>query len=150
MTGRFDFGGEVVWRPTPEYVERSHLMRFMNAHGIESFADLMERSTGDVAWFTKAVLRHLDIEFQHPYSQVVDLSGGIQRPDWCVGGRLNIAHNCVDKWAANARTSDRTALIWEGEQEDTRTLTYGELGREVNRCANSVSAGGMRWASICP
>jgi acetyl-CoA synthetase len=138
MTGRFDFGGEVVWRPTPEYVERSHLMRFMNAHGIESFADLMERSTGDVAWFTKAVLRHLDIEFQHPYSQVVDLSGGIQRPDWCVGGRLNIAHNCVDKWAANARTSDRTALIWEGEQEDTRTLTYGELGREVNRCANAL------------
>ena len=116
MTDRFDFGGEIVWRPTPAYVDRSHLMRFMTTHGIESFAELMERSTSDVAWFTDAVLQHLDIEFQKPYSTVVDLSAGIQRPNWCVGGKLNIAYNCVDKWAYDPRTSDRLALIWEGEE----------------------------------
>lgn len=138
MTDRFDFGGEIVWRPTPAYVDRSHLMRFMTTHGIESFAELMERSTSDVAWFTDAVLQHLDIEFQKPYSTVVDLSAGIQRPNWCVGGKLNIAYNCVDKWADDPRTSDRLALIWEGEEGKSRTLTYRQLNREVNRCANAL------------
>ena len=138
MADTFDFGGEIVWRPTPEYVERSHLMRFMSAHGIKSFSELMERSTTDIAWFTDAVLRHLDIEFQQPYSQVVDISRGIQNPEWCVDGRLNITHNCVDKWANNTATSNNIALIWEGEEGKTRTLTYGELSIEVNRCANAL------------
>jgi (3R)-3-hydroxyacyl-CoA dehydrogenase / 3a,7a,12a-trihydroxy-5b-cholest-24-enoyl-CoA hydratase / enoyl-CoA hydratase 2 len=57
----------------------------------------------DVAWFTEAVLDYLDIQFQRPYTQVVDLSAGIQRPVWCVDGQLNIAHNCVDKWAADPK-----------------------------------------------
>ena len=109
----FDFGGEIVWKPTPEYIERSHLKRFMDKHGMESFSQLMERPTGDVAWFTDEVIKYLDIQFQEPYSEVMDLSGGIQHPQWCVGGKLNIVYNCVDKWA---------------EDPATRELGGGDLG----------------------
>ena len=63
----FSFGGEIVWRPTPEYVQRSHLRRFMDLHGIADFDELMRRSTADVAWFTNAVLKYLEIEFKQPY-----------------------------------------------------------------------------------
>ena len=80
MPESFDFGGEIVWRPTPEFIERAHLTEFMRRHGIADFAELMERSTSDVPWFTDAVLKYLDIRFQEPYSQVVDLSHGIQLP----------------------------------------------------------------------
>jgi acetyl-CoA synthetase len=38
---------------------------------------------------------------------------------------------------------DRPALIWEGEEGATRTLTYGELAAEVNRCANALRALGL-------
>ncbi len=134
----FDFGGEIVWKPTPEYIERSHLKRFMDKHGMESFSQLMERSTGDVAWFTDEVIKYLDIQFQEPYSEVMDLSGGIQHPQWCVGGKLNIVYNCVDKWAEDPATRELGAVIWEGEEGDSSTLTYGELGRQVNRCANAL------------
>jgi acetyl-CoA synthetase len=65
----------------------------------------MARSTADVAWFTDAVLKYLDIRFRVPYSQVVDLSDGIEWPRWCVGGRMNIVDNCVDKWAADPTTA---------------------------------------------
>jgi acetyl-CoA synthetase len=115
MSNSFIFNGEIVWRPTPEYVDRSHLKRFMAQHGIASFAELQQRSTSDIGWFTEAVLKYLDIQFSHPYSQIIDLAGGIQKPTWCVGGELNIVHNCVDKWAANPDTCDGTAIIWEGE-----------------------------------
>ncbi|MFQ5400773.1 MAG: AMP-binding protein [Anaerolineae bacterium] len=143
MSDSFDFGGEIVWRPTPEYIQRSNLKRFMDLHNIGSFEELMTRSTTDVAWFTDAVIRFLDIQFQKPYSQVVDLSRGIQRPTWCVDGELNIVYNCVDKWAANPETAARTALIWEGEEGDTRGLTYAQLAAEVNRCANALRSLGL-------
>ena len=91
------FGGDIVWRPTPETIQRSNLKKFMDQHGVKNFDELMSRSTSDVAWFTEAVLKFLDIKFQKSYTQVVDLSKGIAFPQWCVGGQLNIAHNCVDK-----------------------------------------------------
>lgn len=143
MTDKFTFGGEIVWRPTPDTIERSNLTRFMRRHAIDSWDELMARSTTDVAWFTDAVLDYLDIRFRVPYSQVVDLSDGIEWPHWCVGGRMNIVDNCVDKWAAGPATRDRPALIWEGEEGATRTLTYGELAAEVNRCANGLRSLGL-------
>ncbi|HRO24075.1 MAG TPA: acetyl-coenzyme A synthetase N-terminal domain-containing protein, partial [Promineifilum sp.] len=111
MTDKFTFGGEIVWRPTPDTIERSNLTRFMRRHGIGSWDELMARSTGDVAWFTDAVLEFLDVRFRVPYTQVVDLSDGIEWPRWCVGGRMNIVDNCVDKWAADPATRGRPALV---------------------------------------
>lgn len=87
MPEEFTFGGEIVWRPSQEHIQRAHLTAFMRRHGIADFAELMKRSTEDAAWFTDAALKYLDIEFYEPYSQVVDLSGGIQLPKWCVGER---------------------------------------------------------------
>jgi len=115
----------------------------MDRHGIGSLDELQRRSTEDVAWFTDAVIKFLGIEFQRPYTQVVDWSGGIQFPVWCVGGQLNIAHSCVDKWVGNPETARRPALIWEGEEGPSRVLSYSELAGEVNRCANALRALGL-------
>jgi acetyl-CoA synthetase len=143
MSENFDFGGEIVWRPGHDVVEKANLTRFMRQHGIENFDALMERSTSDVAWFTESVLQFLDIQFYEPYSQVVDLSGGIQLPQWCVGGRMNIVHNCVDKWQSSV-VGGQLAVAWEGEEGATRGLTYAELFREVNRAANALRAMGLK------
>lgn len=139
----FDFGGDIVWRPTPEHIAHSNLKRFMEAHNIATYDELMARSTADVAWFTEAMFEFLDIQFQRPYTQVLDLTGGIPWPQWCVGGELNIVYNCVDKWAANPATRDHVALIWEGEEGGVRRLTYGQLATEVNRCANALRSLGL-------
>jgi acetyl-CoA synthetase len=145
MSQQFTFGGDIVWRPTAEYIERAHLTAFMREHGIEDFGELMSRSTSDVAWFTDAILKYLDIQFYEPYSRVVDLSAGIQFPKWCVDGKMNIVHNCVDKYVARGdeQLPIRTALIWEGEEGATKSLTYEELYKEVNRCANALRSLGL-------
>lgn len=148
MTGQFAFGGEIVWKPTPEHIEHANLTKFMRLHGIGDFGELMRKSTSDVAWFTDAVLKFLDIQFYEPYSQVVDLSEGIQFPKWCVDGRMNIVYNCVDKWAAGdgPQTSayrQRSAVIFEGEEGTIRTLAYEELYRQVNKAANALRSLGL-------
>ena len=95
---QFDFGGAIAWRPSSEYIERSRLTSFMRTHGLGSFGELMHRSTTDLEWFWRAVIDDLGIEFYEPFTRVVDLSTGTARPRWCVGGRMNIVHNCLDKW----------------------------------------------------
>ena len=70
----------------------------------------MQRSTSDVEWFTDAVLKFLDIQFYEPYTKAVDLTDGIQFPKWCVDGKMNIVHNCVDKYQSSL-VSEQLAVV---------------------------------------
>jgi acetyl-CoA synthetase len=62
---------------------------------------------------------------------------------WFVGGRLNVAYNCLDRHVLAGR-GEKVAFHWEGEPGDTRTLTYADLLREVSRCANALTALGVQ------
>jgi acetyl-CoA synthetase len=144
---QFEFGGKIIWRPTQQYVERSRLKRFMDRHGIANMSDLMQRSTKDLEWFWNAVLGDLRIEFFEPYSRILDMTRGIAWPRWCVDGKMNIVHNCLDKWMGTP-TQDRAAIRWEGEEGATRILTYGDLFHEVNRLANALRALGFKKGDV--
>jgi acetyl-CoA synthetase len=139
---QFPFGQPIVWQPSEAYLQRSRLKRFMARHGLATFEELMARSTSDIGWFWEATFEDLGIEFYEPYTQVVDLSRGIQWPEWCVGGKLNIVHNCLDKWMGTP-TQNRVALRWEGEEGVVRLLTYRDLFREVNKVAAALRAAGL-------
>ncbi len=143
MPDDFTFGGEIAWRPTEAYVLRSHLRRFMGQHGLASFSALMQRSVNEVPWFTDAVLKYLGIQFETPYTQVLDTSKGPEWPRWCVGGRLNIVASCIDRYSGDRTRARRAAVVWEGEEGQTQTLNYDDLYTEVNHCANLLRGLGL-------
>jgi acetyl-CoA synthetase len=62
---------------------------------------------------------------------------------WFIGGKLNVSDNCLDRHIDTPRRT-KAALIWEGEPGDTRTLTYWDLYREVNRFAAALKQGGVK------
>ncbi|MBM7771390.1 acetyl-CoA synthetase [Actinokineospora baliensis] len=62
---------------------------------------------------------------------------------WFVGGKLNVAANCVDRHV-EAGLGDRVAIHWVGEPGDSRTITYADLLREVSKTANALSELGLR------
>jgi len=128
---------DVVWRPTPNYIQGSHLARFMAAQHIPSLDALRARSVADVAWFWDAVVHDLDLEFFEPYHQVLDLSRGVPWARWFVGGSYNYVHNALDRHAAGP-SSQRFAVVWEGEDGEVRRLTYAELADETNRLAAAL------------
>ncbi len=141
-TTQFPFNQEVVWRPTEEYIKRSRLKRFMERHGLATVDALIARSTIDLAWFWEAVFEDLSIEFYEPYSQVLDLSRGKQWPVWCKNGKMNIVHNCLDKWMGTP-TQNRVAIRAEAEDGTVRLLSYRDLFCEVNRMASALRADGL-------
>jgi acetyl-CoA synthetase len=143
MTSRFEFGGEIVWRPTREQAAGSRLQAFIDRHELRDYEDLLHRSVSDPEWFWPAVLDDVGIEFYEPYTRILDVTDGMAWARWCVGGRLNIVHNCLDKWIGTP-TEHRIALRAEDENGGVRTATYRELWRDVNRCANGLRQLGIR------
>ncbi|HEY5594991.1 MAG TPA: acetate--CoA ligase, partial [Nitrospiria bacterium] len=62
---------------------------------------------------------------------------------WFVGGKINIAYNCIDRHLQTWRRN-KAAIIWEGEPGDTRILTFQELHREVSKFGNVLKQMGVR------
>ena len=132
----------IVWRPSPEVVERANVTRLMRAHGIATEEELIERSTSDVEWFWDAAIRDLGLEFFEPSTSILDTSRGVEWATWFGGGSVNLAHNCVDRWAE--RTPHAPAIAWEGEEGTTRRVSYRELREASDRLANGLAALGVR------
>jgi acetyl-CoA synthetase len=132
----------VVWSPSPQDIEGANVTRLMRAHGIDDYDDLVRRSIDDIGWFWDAVVNDLDLEFFEPYSDVLDISAGVEWTTWFTGGMVNLAHQCVDRWAA--RTPDAPAVIGESEDGSVRTWTYAELRRQTDRLARALRSLGVR------
>jgi acetyl-CoA synthetase len=82
------------------------------------------------------------LSWETPFDEVLDWS---EAPfaKWFVGGKLNVAYNCVDRHV-EAGNGDRVAILWEGEPVgDSRTLTYSELKDEVCKAANALTELGL-------
>src|SRR5437660_5272335 len=62
---------------------------------------------------------------------------------WFVGGTLNACENAVDRHVKSWR-KNKAAYLWEGENGEHRTITYGELHREVNKLASVLQTLGLR------
>ena len=61
---------------------------------------------------------------------------------WFVGGKINACYNALD---VHQNTKyDKPAILWEGENGDSRTLTYGDLFIEVQKFANVLKSLGVK------
>ena len=108
----------------------------MRRHGIDDYRELVARSIDDPEWFWPAAVEDMGIEFAEPWHEVVDASRGPEWATWFVGGKLNIAWNCVHRWAAER--ADETAAVFRGEDGARRELTFGEQSSQVTRLAEAL------------
>jgi acetyl-CoA synthetase len=97
-----------------------------------------EAATDREAFWAKQAGR---LHWETPWSQVLDWSNA-PFAKWFVGGRLNVAYNCVDRHV-EAGHGEQVAIHWEGEPGDTRTITYADLQREVSKAANALLSLGL-------
>jgi len=137
---------EVVWEPGPEVLERANVVRLMRRHGIETFAELQQRSQDDPDWFWPAAIEDLALEFSAPWTAVSDLSRGPEWATWFVGGRLNIAWNCVHRWAE--RRPEDVAAVFAGEDGARRELTFAAVSAEVTKLAEGLASLGVRPGDV--
>jgi acetyl-CoA synthetase len=82
------------------------------------------------------------LSWDTPFTDVLDWSGA-PFAKWFIGGKLNVAYNCLDRHV-EAGNGDRVAIHWEGEPlGDSRTITYSELLAQVCKAANALTQLGL-------
>jgi acetyl-CoA synthetase len=135
---------DYVWTPTAEYIEAANVTRLANTYRIGSLAELRARSVADIGWYWDAVVQDLQLPFRSPYDRVVDVTRGIEHPDWFVGGTLNVVDACLTRWVRDPDAAQRTAIVHESEDGNVRALTYAELEDQVARAASGLRALGVR------
>jgi acetyl-CoA synthetase len=129
----------MIWEPSREFIERTNVWRFMQRLGFSDREAFLRFSREEPERFWDEMMREMRVEWFEPYTQVMDVSRGPAWAQWFLGGRLNIAHNCLDRWA----NSGRIACIWEAENGATRSITFAELRQEANRVATGLRALGL-------
>jgi len=95
------------------------------------------------AFWGELATSHLD--WFRPFDDV--MSGSFDKGDFCwfKNGKLNVAYNCIDRWAKQDAYKNKTAILWEGDEPNmTRKISYEELQQEVSRCANVLKSMGIR------
>jgi len=132
---------EVIWRPDPATIARANVTRLLRRAGVDDYRELVRRSTEDLEWFWALVVEDLGLEFSHPWERVLDDSRGPEWATWFVGGKLNIAWNCVHRWARSR--PDHPAAVFAGEDGERRELSFAELSLEVTRLAEELVALGV-------
>jgi acetyl-CoA synthetase len=120
------FSEERRYPPPPEFAAQANAQPGIYERDFEEFWATEARER--VTWFEPFGELY---EWELPYAK------------WYLGGRLNVAYNCVDRHV-EAGLGDRVAYHWEGEPGDTRTITYADLQRDVVRVANALKELGVR------
>ncbi|HIQ12981.1 MAG TPA: acetate--CoA ligase [Thermoprotei archaeon] len=99
--------------------------------GLQRYIDYYNKSVEDIEEFWDGRAREL-IWIRY-WDQVLDRSNPpFYR--WFVGGYTNINLNALDRWVGKS-SENKVAYYWIGEDDSKRTISYGELYREVNRFA---------------
>jgi acetyl-CoA synthetase len=122
-----------VFPPPPEFAARARV------RSMADYEALAKKASGDPEGFWGEIAGQL--HWHAPWSKVLEW----KLPDakWFVGGKTNMAYNCLDRHLAGPRR-DKPALVWEGEPGDERRLTYAELHGEVCRFANALTKLGVK------
>src|SRR5580693_7726028 len=127
----------MIWEPSREFIRQTNVWRFMDRLGFRDRGAFLQFSREEPERFWDEIMREMRVEWFEPYHLVLDASRGPEWAQWFVGGRLNIAHNCLDRWAtssldAKEPDSSRIACIWESENGATRSVTFRDVQKEAN------------------
>lgn len=124
------------YKPDFAWTKESHVS------SLENYEKLYRKSVEDPeAFWAEEARRRLTWDKEFHTVRDSDFSEGTV--SWFLGGKLNVAYNCVDRHVATR--GDQVAILWEGDKPDeVRRITYRELQRSVSRMANVLLRYGVR------
>jgi len=132
------FMAKQLWAPSEERIRKTNMYRFMNlinekyGKDIKDYPSLYEWSVENIRDFWATMWDFGEIKASKAYDEVLDDVSKMPGAKWFSGGRLNFAENLL------RYRDDEMALIFKGENQDARKLTYAQLYDEVARVAKSL------------
>jgi acetyl-CoA synthetase len=128
---------KISWEPDQKIIENSNIYRMMLKNGFDDYHKFLKWSAKEKEEFWRQTVENLNISFDKKFDTILDLSKGVEEPEWLKGARMNIADSCF-------RNNDNDiAVIFQEENGKLQKVSQKELRDLVNRIAN-----GLRDAKI--
>ncbi|HEY9691792.1 MAG TPA: AMP-binding protein [Oculatellaceae cyanobacterium] len=127
-----------AWFPSDEQIQSSNIAALMQQLRINSYRELHYWSVQNRAHFWKLMIEKKSIYFRRKYTEIVNLSEGVESAKWLVGASFNIAESCFQA------PKDNIAIAFQVEGGSLSTWTYGELNILTNRVANGLIQAGFK------
>jgi acetyl-CoA synthetase len=80
------------------------------------------------------MITQIGVVWKSPPSRTLDLSRGPEFATFFPDAEFNYTEQALDHWIAKGR-ADHPAIVWDGEEGSTRTLTYRQLLAEVSKAS---------------
>lgn len=135
-------GPPPAWLPDSKTIESSNLKEMMKALKLSNFEELHRWSVADRARFWDWITKRCDVRFKKAPSKLVDISRGVEKPQWFPGATMNIADSCF------TAPKDKIALIHQKEGGPLQKTTYEELDKLSNRIANGLIEHGFKPGDV--
>ena len=138
--------GELLWTPTPEFVERSNMAAFMRwlarerGQSFSTYEELRQWSVRDLDGFWSSIWDYFSILSDTPYQRVLN-STGMPGARWFEGSRVNYAEHLL-RYEADAGV-DEVVFYHCSEHRPLSTMTWRELGRQVRIVATQLREMGV-------
>ena len=132
-----------LWQPSPERKEQTNMTDFMRQVNVRfgknfsEYDELYAWSIDNIADFWALMWEYGEIVASKPYERVVDNISDMFNSEWFPGARLNFAENLL------RFRDDSTAMVFKGEDDDQRRITYGELYDLVARLSKALRQQGV-------
>ena len=132
-----------LWSPSRERIENSNMQRFMNyiidrETGIRDFKDLYRWSVENRADFWVSMWDFCEIISEKRWDTVIEEPDDMLRSKWFAGARLNFAQNLL------RYRDNRTAIVFKGEGQEIKSITYADLYHRVARLSESLRKFGIK------
>ena len=127
-----------IWKPTKKDIAHSNIYKMMQKHHFTKYKDFYTWSIRNKAQFWEETIQNLAIPFQTKYTQIVDISKGVESPKWLPNAKLNIVDSCFQN------TDDAIAVVFQKEGGEIQKVTQRELENLVNQIANSLRELGIK------
>ncbi|MBP0465412.1 AMP-binding protein [Roseomonas sp. PWR1] len=137
---------EIAWWPSDAVRRDANWTNFVAQCGLPDYGALAARASSEPEWYWRALSRWLGFRFRQTPNRMLDLADGVAHPRWCLGGTANLYDTAVG--ATLDLAPDRAAVIWEGEEGDTRSWTYADLDREAGHLAAGLARLGLEAGDV--
>ncbi|GCF09596.1 acetate--CoA ligase [Dictyobacter arantiisoli] len=131
---------ERIFPPTPEMVANANITAYMKSKGFEDYEAFYKWSLDNRFEFWDDMAKEL--HWFEPWQTTFEWT---TKPffKWFVGGKFNIVYNCLDRYM-DTPIRHKVAFHWEGDNGDTRSITYEQLYIETNRMAKGLQNIGVQ------
>ena len=133
-----------LWQPSAQRRLDTNLTKFIKfvngktGRKFSDYAELYNWSVSNIAEFWQLMWEFSGIISSRPAERVVENFVDMFNSEWFPGARLNFAENLL------RFRDDKTALLFKGESDQPKRITFGQLYQLVARLSRALKADGVK------